>query len=106
MVFPSILSKVEKEHDLSRRRIDAAEIWTLIGVAAGAGQSEPRFIIGFTSMLPRDDVLYVKSEVGRRFLWDQTILATIASSVPYEFTQLVIHLGQDGLLKSAVPWLE
>jgi len=70
MVSPPILSGIEKQHDLLRVGIDAAEIRPLVGIAAIACQSELGRIVTRLDVLPCDDVLDVECEVRGGLLRD------------------------------------
>ena len=59
MLFPRVLTRVEKRGDLARLGINACEISTFVRVASVAGQGQIRRLI-IATVLARNDVLNVE----------------------------------------------
>ena len=75
VISPGILARIEEQHNLLRIGIDTAQIWSLVRVAPITGQSKLREIGFRVQVLFCDDMLNVKSEIGRRNLGNQAVLA-------------------------------
>lgn len=104
VIVPFVQARVEEQHNLPSLGINAAKVRPFVGIASVTGPRQSGGIVRFVKVLLGDDVLEVKREIGSRFLREQAILATALSSPPYETTQIIIHLDQDGRPRNAAPW--
>lgn len=77
MLFPRVLTWVEKRGNFARFGINAREISTLMRVASIAGQDQIRRLI-IATVLARNDVLNVERRKRELLLPEQTVFAAIA----------------------------
>lgn len=89
MIEPRIAAGIEQDYDFPASRINRGQVRTLLEIAVRTGQREVMGIICST-VLSRDDVLYVKTQFGK-FLRHAAVFTTLASSRADELTQLRVH---------------
>jgi hypothetical protein len=86
---PSVASGMKKPDNTTGGRLDAGQVWTLAQVALRAGE---RQILGLVaaSMLARDDMLEVKSQLGNG-LRQSAVVAAVASAAANQLPQIGVH---------------
>ena len=77
MLFPSVLTWVEKFGEVAAFRIEAREIGAFVRVASVASQREVGRIV-IAAVLSGNDVLNLERRKGEVLLFEQTVLAAIA----------------------------
>ena len=102
MVRPGIFAGMKQRDDFIRFGIDAAEVRSLVGVAAIASQAKILEIV-ITSVLLGNNVLDVKGKESGCFLWDQAILAPLAGTPPDSFAGAGVHVTKDVGLETYEP---
>lgn len=87
---PLVPARMEEANNRRRQGIDSGEIRTFVGVASVAGEGEVVRGSG-TAMLPRDDVLDVKSRVWNRVLRKPAVFAPVCGTVAHQFANERCH---------------
>ena len=90
MPSPPLSARVEQANDLSRDRIDAAQIRAFVEVAVVAGQGKVISEVA-APVLFGDDVFDVETRKRIVVLEQATILATILRPLPNQLPQRLIH---------------
>lgn len=85
VVCPLVLSRMVEADDAARAADESSDIGSLGDIAAQAGQGEVRSR-GGAAMLPADDVIHMKRELGV-VLVDQTVFAEARSPLDDETAQ-------------------
>jgi hypothetical protein len=90
LLFPGVLTWVEKSGNFTRFGINAREIGTLMRVASVAGQGQIRGLI-IAAVLARNNVLNVEGRKRELLLAEQTIFAAIACSAKDKYADRRVH---------------
>ncbi len=89
MVRPDIAPGMKDRHNLAGRRVDTRQVWSLVGVAAVAGESE--IVWGVSpAVLLCDDVFDVMREPAL-FLPEQAVFAAVSGTLADKLSRGGIH---------------
>src|SRR5581483_6733438 len=92
MTLPGLASRVEQSHDSAGQWIAAAEVWTLVEIAAVATPATVIRIIG-SAVLPGDDVLCMELGQRRAATWQVAVLAALPGSCADQLAKRSLHLS-------------
>ena len=92
MRSPSELPWVEQQDDLSSRRIDADQIWSLLPIAVPTSKAQIVRLVA-AAVLARNHMLNVERS-GKRGLGKPTILAAMTSSTADIVAMLAYPIGR------------
>jgi len=90
MLFPGVLTWVEKLGDVAGFRIDTREIGAFVRVASIAGQGQVTRLL-VTTVLASNDVFDLECRKRQVLLSKQTIFAAIAGSAPDKRADRCVH---------------
>jgi hypothetical protein len=88
--IPRISSWIEEWRQFASRGIDRGKVGPLVSVTAATCEREIRKIVA-AAVLPRTNVLDMKSSPGESMLGDVTILTSVLGALPHELAELLVH---------------
>jgi hypothetical protein len=90
MLAPDIEARMEQSGEGIRLWIDGREVRPFVQIAPTAGQRKVLQIIG-PAVLPRADVLHLKSSPGQRDLGNSAILAPLSGPLAHRLADRLVH---------------
>jgi hypothetical protein len=90
MFAPDIPTWMEQRNDCACIGIDTRQVWPCVGVATITGEREVVWIIT-SAMLLGHNMLDVKGNRWRRFLWNATVFTGVTSTPSDELSRARIH---------------
>ena len=89
MILPNISARVEQAGQRARRRVDAADIGSLVAIAVHTGQGQV-VSVSFASMLTRNDVVHLQRQriAGRGQV---AVFTAVAGARPDVANQIRAH---------------